>query len=75
MTTEQSLYIQEYATPDAIRGLNHALTAVLHMTKHSDPPEIITKLEQAANLLYALSKKYPIENNLLDVDFWVHDDE
>jgi hypothetical protein len=56
-------------SPSAILGLNHAVSAALHQSKATDPPEILECLVEAAKVLKRLHEQEPFAG--LDVDFWI----
>ncbi len=70
---EQLITVQ--LTPDQLRGINHSVSTAIALTKRSDPQEITSVLTKAANFLFQVQKVNNIECSLLNVDFYVFQDE
>ena len=54
-----------YITPEAIRGLQHSVSAALSMCKPSDPPEVLHAVEAAYDLLKLMQLHCPIAEPML----------
>ena len=61
----------DYLTADALRGLNHAVTAACYLTNGKDPAEIRKVIRAAAEFLQLVQEHSPIDNAMLDVDFFI----
>ena len=54
-----------YINEQAIQGLQHAVSATLHMCKPDDPIEVLDAIEAAYDLLKLLQLHCPIEKPML----------
>ena len=62
-TTDMSS--MSYLSEDSIRGLQHCVSAVLSMSKPTDPPEVLKAVQHAYDALKLLQLRAPIKNGML----------